>query len=67
MNSVTISDEIYSSNDILCLKLNKLTKKYFKYKCKYNEMKKKELCTQVTTSQNRGIITEDYSVDCLFN
>ena len=43
MNSVTISDEIYSSNDILCLKLNKLTKKYFKYKGKYNEIKKKEL------------------------
>ena len=67
MNSVTISDEIYSSNDILCLKLNKLTKKYFKYKGKYNEIKKKELCTQVKLNQSSGIITDDYTVDSLFN
>lgn len=48
MSSITLiddsnTDEVYSANDILSFKLNKITQKYFKYKGKYIEKKKNEL------------------------
>jgi len=43
-NSITITDDTYiMTNDILTFKLNKITKKYYKYKGKYFESKQNEL------------------------